>query len=249
MGPDRGGLEVRRTGPIRPAPSGIIADGTADADIPNLAVVPQGSYTITLDSTDIEALTPNTSGLYFYEGLASAGGSLLNVREKLNLIAAQFTTKAAAQTFPWRCEVQGLRLIFRPTTGDANTGYNVDITSTASDLIAAFAVTKTSTRALIVGTLNLSLFQTDGATGSNGAAPTINEYAEAYEVIRREVDLFNLLILPRDVDIDDPTRVTLWGPASTFCQQRRAFLLVDPPLSWTSVDQITSATPRSTGHG
>jgi phage tail sheath protein FI len=29
----------------------------------------------------------------------------------------------------------------------------------------------------------------------------------------------------------------VWGPASTYCQQRRAFLLVDPPATWTAADR------------
>ena len=47
------------------------------------------------------------------------------------------------------------------------------------------------------------------------------------------MDLFNLMILPPDkepaVGID-----TLWGPASIFCQSRRAFLLMDAPTTWAS---------------
>jgi len=34
----------------------------------------------------------------------------------------------------------------------------------------------------------------------------------------------------------------IWGPASAFCQQRRAFLLVDPKETWRSVDDAVNGT-------
>jgi phage tail sheath protein FI len=60
--------------------------------------------------------------------------------------------------------------------------------------------------------------------GKNGTAPTVSDYQDAYDIIDSKVDLFNLLVLPRSTaDIRD----TLWGPASVFCDKRRAFLLMD----------------------
>jgi phage tail sheath protein FI len=48
------------------------------------------------------------------------------------------------------------------------------------------------------------------------------------------VDLFNLMVLPPDQDISESDYVQLLiGPASGYCANRRAFLLVDAPASWT----------------
>jgi len=57
------------------------------------------------------------------------------------------------------------------------------------------------------------------------------EYEAAYRVADKEIDLFNLLLLPRDAD---PTLTTqkLYGPASVFCKRKRAFLLMEAPLDW-----------------
>jgi len=41
------------------------------------------------------------------------------------------------------------------------------------------------------------------------------------------------MVLPADGEITDTVRRQLWGPASIYCQSRRAFLLVDAPDSWT----------------
>jgi len=52
------------------------------------------------------------------------------------------------------------------------------------------------------------------------------------------VDLFNLLCLPPDTDQpggDIPS--ALWDDAVSYCESRRAVLLVDPPRSWTTKDQ------------
>ncbi len=49
----------------------------------------------------------------------------------------------------------------------------------------------------------------------------------------QKTDLFNLLCIPPDTrDGDVPTGV--WSTALTFCQDRRAMLIVDPPQAWDS---------------
>lgn len=50
-----------------------------------------------------------------------------------------------------------------------------------------------------------------------------------------KVDLFNLMVIPHDDNID---RAHLWGPASFYCKARRAFLIVDPPDSWRSCGDV-----------
>jgi uncharacterized protein len=52
----------------------------------------------------------------------------------------------------------------------------------------------------------------------------------------KDVDLFNLLVLPRPKD-DREEREAVWGPAGAFCLKRRAFLLVDPRASWRTADR------------
>ena len=76
--------------------------------------------------------------------------------------------------------------------------------------------------------------------GSDGTTPlTTTEYSDAYEIIDKEVDLFNIMILPKDTTIDQED---LWGEASVFCQKRRAFLLVDPPDGWTTYQEAVDTT-------
>jgi hypothetical protein len=73
------------------------------------------------------------------------------------------------------------------------------------------------------------------AIGDTDVVPT-----DATEIANREgmyalesADLFNLLCIPpleRDSDVAEAT----WARAATYCQERRAMLIVDPQASWTA---------------
>ena len=48
-----------------------------------------------------------------------------------------------------------------------------------------------------------------------------------------QADLFNLMIIPGDADIDEAEYRSIAAGASVYCKQKRAFLLLDAPASWT----------------
>jgi phage tail sheath protein FI len=248
MGPALGGIEFTSHASQRPAPSGVFAGGYTNlGDIAAFDQATYNSFGITVAGTALTGFNLEVTGAeQFYKGKASAFDSLLNVREKLNILASQFNAKAQAiSNFHWRLEVQGLYLVFRPTVGVANQGVATVITATDADFFHAangIDLPDANARSYTVGAGGAGGFQNLGVAGLEGDAPEITHYAAAYDIIDREVDIFNLLILPRDADIDDPVRKDFWGPASAFCQKRRAFLLVDPPKTWTSTADITGAT-------
>ncbi|MCA9660380.1 MAG: phage tail sheath subtilisin-like domain-containing protein [Myxococcales bacterium] len=53
-----------------------------------------------------------------------------------------------------------------------------------------------------------------------------------------DVDLFNILCLPRAVELSELEMNAVYGAALTFCEEERAFLLVDIPQSKDSVAEI-----------
>jgi phage tail sheath protein FI len=53
-----------------------------------------------------------------------------------------------------------------------------------------------------------------------------------------KVDLFNLMVIPGDQDISEANYKSLADAASTYCEPKRAFLLVDAPASWTSGEKV-----------
>ncbi|MGH9961721.1 MAG: hypothetical protein ACREBC_32100, partial [Pyrinomonadaceae bacterium] len=52
-------------------------------------------------------------------------------------------------------------------------------------------------------------YQGNGTNGSDGGSPDPSDYEDAYEVIDREIDIFNLLILPKDRDQTEDTKEPL----------------------------------------
>jgi phage tail sheath protein FI len=66
-------------------------------------------------------------------------------------------------------------------------------------------------------------------------APLLSDYQKAFALIDQKADLFNLLVLPQDADLDPDVIASLWAPASVLCQKHRAILVMDPPRAWNSV--------------
>jgi phage tail sheath protein FI len=260
LGVEQGGIEVGAFSSRRPAPSGLFFDLGDPAISPLLARLndfatqQQGSITrFAISVGGVQTIVPiprvrTTSATdKMYLGLQSTNPSLANVREKLHEIANAVNASTGAN-FPWIAAVHGIRLMLIPTTGEANfsgevtSGNNTGpIGANGYDLGAgsnAFARDDVKVRYFRLGAGGKGTYQGNGTNGSDGGAPGPNDYKDGYDTIDREIDIFNLLILPKDRDQTEDTRRSLWGPASVFCQGRRAFLLIDPPLSWKHVTDI-----------
>ena len=67
----------------------------------------------------------------------------------------------------------------------------------------------------------------------NSDSPNIKEYEEAFKVIDKDVNLFNLMVLPKGNENTEFKIESVWAIASIFCEEKRAFLIMDAP-SWKS---------------
>ncbi|MFT3769506.1 MAG: phage tail sheath C-terminal domain-containing protein [Minicystis sp.] len=242
LGEPQGGLEVAAWADARPAPSGITYK--ALTALTTFAETGQDKIDqITIDGQKVGVGPVNTAGAkpIYVDGYASSkNGHSDGVREKLGIIVSSFNTNAAAAGVRWRAELWGLRLALIPTDGSDNVVPTIGTALAAgggTDLKAGF---NTNVRYASLGAGGVGL-QTPGAAGDDGDAPNDAAYKAAYAIVDKEIDLFNLLILPenKDKNGDPVARNTLWGPASVFCQARRALLLVDPPEEWTSTKPAT----------
>ena len=75
-----------------------------------------------------------------------------------------------------------------------------------------------------------------GAIGTNDVTGPGMQGAKEGLYKLEDVDLFNLLVIPPlapDVDVPD----ALWTDALSYCQTRRAMLIIDPPSTWNRPDQ------------
>jgi hypothetical protein len=247
LGVAQGGVEVSGFAAARPAPTGFFAR-FGDADLPNLTLFAEaqksdfGQWTL----TDASGVGPHSAtpafppGARMYNGTVSSlgAGSLLNVRENLQALANSINANTSNR---WRAALQGLRLVLRPqfngpnsdTTATLTSDGGFDIGDTGQLFEGAPNVASYS-----LGPTGIGDYQNPGAPGQNGGIPGTTDYANALTIIDRNVDLFNIMILPRVSGQSDGARENLWGPASSFCETRRAFLMVDPRSTWQTADTV-----------
>lgn len=244
LGTEQGGLEVGAHSLRRPAPNGISVSVVDPANgnplLATLAGQTQSdTFYVTIAGQRVGPINLQTvaSGEPLYREAAtthpSPTGNNDGVREKLRIIRTAIN--ANTSTVQWQAELWGHRLALLPTQGADN---NAGTFSTSPDLSSSITVTE-NVRRYTVGVDGTGDYQTAASqAGFDGEAPQSSDYDEAYEIIDREVDLFNLLVLPPDGELSvDVT--SLWSNASTFCEKRRAFLLMDPPDAWANAQSAS----------
>ncbi|WP_217909747.1 DUF2586 family protein [Pseudenhygromyxa sp. WMMC2535] len=243
MGASYGGIDVGGSAARRPMVNGLSgvlrADTSAElvSNLDLLLSLSTGSLITGVTVTDVQG-TDTASGLTIP---AANPGSLLDVRTILDQMVAALN----AQLERWTARRESLRLVLTPSFGDASADSS------------AFLLTENNT------TLNSGYFWSSGdagnvrnyqlggygstqgnyqdgtLAGSDGGDPLDTDYAAAYLVAERDIDIFNMLILPKAGDQGDVDRAVLWGPASVFAKQERAILLMDPPAAWGSSSEVS----------
>jgi phage tail sheath protein FI len=247
LGTSQGGIEVSKWANLRPAPTGTVFKALPDqvdaADLKplmDLANLERDKLTVLRIGgpglpTKQSAIPDSTAATKIF---VDPDGKRDGVRRHLANIATAINTEAGKDpNFPIRAEVWGHRLALLPIDPlpDTFAASSVATEPVANDIGASFA---SNVRSYSLGANGAGAFQTPGAPGDDGSAPELKQYTDAFQVVDKTVDIFNLLVLPRDASGFD--RQVLWGAASVFCQKRRAFLLVDPPEGWSSRDDAVS---------
>ena len=268
LGVDQGGLEVSGYADRRPAPSGYFFNPGSLSGSP-LPPALEEFILVQAADFDSWTLTDNSGGTHsgsaqaitfpanMYEGTdfdpssspyggAPFLGSLLNVRENLQTLADNISSISVTKGL-WTAAVHDLRLILTPVYGDTNSDTGATLTSNGSsgspyDIGAGgnpFNGTANS-HSYSLGKTGAGSFQGGGADGLNGVYPKKPDYEKAFEIIAKDVDIFNLMILPRNTGQSDKDREEVWGPASVFCKKQRAFLIMDPPAWWKDPNKVST---------
>jgi Bacteriophage tail sheath protein len=174
----------------------------------------------------------------------SPNGQSDGVREKLQIIAQRINAflPVLPGQWKWDAEVWGSRLALLPSMPADNSlspGFNA-----VGFPAASFT---NNVQVYSVGASGNSIGQqiSPAVAATDGTPPDLQAYRDAFlmpgGVIDKEVDLFNLMVLAPDAAIPIEK---VYSDASVFCQQRRAFLLMDPPteLGKTWPDAQTAST-------
>ena len=259
LGTNQGGVEKSAYADIRPAPNGVVfnlgaalAPGLAttfDNLVDFAAQTAATLNSLTVNGLPSPAIVPALlpAGLMFQSlPPVSVNGNNDGVRQKWATIASLITSQNASNpAFKWTGKVWGSRLAITPANGSANTLGAVAVPAPFN----TYFTQNISYYNLGLGAQGL---QTAGTPGVDGSAPVLSDYVAAFSTLDTFVDIFNIMILARDNSTTSATDLnTVWGTASSFCQKRRAFLLVDPPdtpdTSLTIWKDVQSATDPSTG--
>ncbi len=119
-----------------------------------------------------------------------------------------------------------------------STRYIKNVLTSESSLIRA-----TSTPGTLTVDVPMTLFGTNGADASiaesNILGQNLNGAKGGFNALDN-VDQFNLLVIPPTSRTTNISKST-WDAARAYCTRRRAMLIVDPPLSWNSYDDVTDA--------
>ena len=250
LGVDQGGIEAARRSNFRPAPNVSlvsIGDPGTPGDlstINGLTELTQNTVvSLTVNSETIPLADLVTTANNDTWNMNAAGASVVTgdndgVREKLRIIASAVNNNP---NLSFIVEAWGYNLALIATDGTLNNQPSTVVANSnpasATDVFND-AVT-INVRQYSLGDAGSGDFSTSGEIGTDGLAPLASTYlgSEADQTgfhALDPVDLFNLMILPGDREVSEATMQNLWGPAVVYCQSRRAFLLVDPPASWTN---------------
>lgn len=254
LGVANDGLEVGGHAGQRPAPTGLfmslgdLDSGSANwlnrlgalartdvADLPDMTVT-------TSQRADVYTISGLTAGADFWEATPGGVASLRNLRTSLQVVSQSIAATVGAD---YRPGFAGFRLILdaqfsssaEQETAAVTTSGAYDVANAATGI---FGIDPNVRRLPLGGFATPSNYVAGAAAGQDGDMPGLDDYARAYEIAARDIDIFNLLLLPRvlrdgsGASQGDAEREPLWGPASAFCRDQRAFLIIDPRDDWTS---------------
>jgi len=240
-GSEQGGIEVTQFAQQRPAANGVVFPGVDFAFFETLLLEPGPgpSAAFGLDKYAADG-TPIAQPLVatWTDPPLAPGDEPDRLRVILRAIRDAINNPPAlnpGESWPWSAELWGYRLAILPTNGPIPPGVDDNRDSGFFWTSPGAPAIVDNVRYYSLGTTGAGAFQSGGIPGADGTAPALaTSYDDAYEVVRREVDLFNLLVLPRSepggVALED-----LWATASIFCQEQRALLLMEPPPGWSGV--------------
>lgn len=275
LGVGNGGLETDRFAALRPAANGVVTRVHTGNAIANAFARVHALADAALDDFALWRIEGGTIGTIapaapVFAGAAKFGadgttglngviGSFAAVASALDILAASIANDPSGNFTARR---EGLRVSIRPTYGSDDADLSLRFTSPGGQAyqlqgnggIAQTSSEPTNVVRYALGALTPAIpadpagaYRTHVQSGNDGAAPQPADYEYSFDKLERTADIFNLMVLPRAIGQTDGDRAAVWGPASAFCQRRRAFLLVDPPMDPANAGRWKTANDAAAG--
>lgn len=149
-----------------------------------------------------------------------------------------------------RATVELIKDRFLIKSGRAASTYSpaeiVGISQEGTDTLASdlgFTGTSENAQEYVLGVTDTSAAQTGGDKGHDGekpSAPAIkgDPSLKTGLYALEDVDLFNILCIPRAADLDDGEMTAVVSAALKYCGDRRAFMIIDIPKSINTVSEV-----------
>lgn len=231
LGLSKGGREKAGASSRRPAPT-----GATSADLADITTNVSGAISITINdntSGSPVAILPTTALAAL--PATAVGQALANKLQELIRAVGHAATDNATVAFV------GTTLQVRPSANTPNA--SITFSGAGADavkLTGAGAFNNVQQYTLGVGaTFGAQIGAAPGANGSPpNAATLIGSYsAKTGLYALRDVDLFNLLVIPSTAQMNDTEAKSVMAAAVAFCNERRAFYIVDPNPSkaWNEI--------------
>ena len=223
LGLVNGGREKEGASVLRPVPAGttsasiadLIGAGTSVSGSLDVSVIDQATGTAILPTTTI-ALPATVAGPAIRDALQTL----------LRAIPSSPATAGAV------VQLQGALLNVVPSADTPNASIHfANTVATTIRLTGAGSFENVQEYSLGTGTTFGA--QSAAATGADGSAPGATEIEGDYNAktgiyALRDVDLFNLLVIPRTTLLPDADAKDVISKAISFCEEQRAFFIVDP---------------------
>lgn len=204
-----------------------VSDGTTSSAFDNVPLgLPAGATPLTAIAAALEAAIRSASPA----NPAFAGASVGLIGNRLQVMAGNGTARNTA--------------VFANAGGGST--FATDVKLVGAGVTANLQDYLFGVNAAIANTA-----QAAGVQGANGAQPTStqligNQVAKSGLFALEDADIFNILCIPRAAVLGGTDMQAIVAQAQTYCEARRAFLLLDTP---PNVDELAEITAFIDGNG
>lgn len=246
LGAANGGKETDAAASIRPAPNGTTSGSldqftsfTGDRKI-SVTIDGDGPHEITLFKNGVDPSPPpqNSSLRSKQEWLRQ----LLQSR----IQAIKPNQQGSLSFMGVTLQIVGSTIQILSGSKDPNSIVKIDNASSgtdADDLMLSPSKSTQNVKAYTLGTGSSLGNQSNAIPGSDGSPPGVTDY-QGSETDKTgintllDADIFNILCLPELTNFSKDDATTVLASAVSFCEEHRAFLIIDPPESWLDLSTV-----------